>query len=238
MKSATLRQDILDAALAVFTVQGYDGTTVADIRSRAGVSNGAVFHHFKSKEAIAEALYVAGIASFQAGLTAILERRPASAEAGLRAAVGHHLTWNETHRDLAGFMYGRGRPGWEPVQGEAVGQLNRDVTQRIRAWLDPFIERGEVRPVSTTVLAACVFGPAHYVAQRWLAGMVKAPPTSFAAELGDAACAALLAGTPPLRAALPAPTLRIETIATLDGRVVARTAADLKISGNTEETDD
>jgi enoyl-CoA hydratase len=192
MGNATLRQGVLDAALAVFTEQGYERATIADIRALAGVSNGAVFHHFKSKEAIAEALYLAGIASFQAGLAAILEHRPESVGAAIRAAVAHHLKWNETHRDLAFFMYNRGRPDWAPGHSERIEQLNRDVTDRIRAWLDPFIVNGEVRPVSTTVLAACVVGPAHFVAHRWLSGLVKAPPTAFAAELGDAACAALL----------------------------------------------
>jgi enoyl-CoA hydratase len=192
MASPSLKQTVLDAALAVFTEHGYEKATIADIRAHAGVSNGAVFHHFKSKEAIAEALYVDGIASFQAGLAAIIDSRPESVEVAIRQAVTHHLTWNETHRDLAYFMYNRGRPDWAPGHDERIGQLNRDSAARIRAWLDPFIARGEIRDVSTTVLAACVVGPAHFVAHRWLAGLIKAPPTAFAAELGDAACAALL----------------------------------------------
>lgn len=204
MANPSLRQTVLDAALAVFTEQGYEKATIADIRARAGVSNGAVFHHFKSKEAIAETLYVDGIAGFQAGLAAIIESRPESVEAAIRQAVTHHLTWNETHRDLAYFMYNRGRPDWAPGHDERIGRLNRDIVARIRAWLDPFIRGGEIRDVSTTVLAACVVGPAHFVAHRWLAGLIKAPPTSFAAELGDAACAALLRSSGDKSEAAPA----------------------------------
>jgi AcrR family transcriptional regulator len=62
------RRRILEAALACFLEDGYEQTTIARIRERSDTSNGALFHHFPSKEAIAEALYVEAIASFQEGL--------------------------------------------------------------------------------------------------------------------------------------------------------------------------
>ena len=41
--------------------------TVARIREHSQVSNGALFHHFRSKEAIADSLYVEAMASNQVG---------------------------------------------------------------------------------------------------------------------------------------------------------------------------
>ena len=202
MPNPDLRQRVLDAALSLFSEVGYEHCTIAGICARAGVSNGAIFHHFPSKEAIAEALYVAGIASFQEGLAHILEARPSSVREAIRAAVFHHLNWNESHRDLAAFMYNRGRPEWTPGRGEAVDRLNRDIGVRIRTWLAPFIASGEIREVSLSVLAACVVGPAHFIAHRWLSGIIKDPPTAFAEELAEMACAALVptpAETKPIR---------------------------------------
>lgn len=46
------RARILDAAAAGFAEQGYDGTSVAQICDRAGVSKGAFYHHFSSKQAL------------------------------------------------------------------------------------------------------------------------------------------------------------------------------------------
>ena len=66
MASTETRRRILDAALACFLASGYEQTTIARIRERSGTSNGALFHYFPSKEAIAEALYTGAIASFQA----------------------------------------------------------------------------------------------------------------------------------------------------------------------------
>jgi TetR/AcrR family transcriptional repressor of nem operon len=53
------RVKLLDAALAVIRAQGYSATTVDDICLAAGVSKGAFFHHFKTKEdlAVAAAAY-------------------------------------------------------------------------------------------------------------------------------------------------------------------------------------
>jgi TetR/AcrR family transcriptional repressor of nem operon len=44
---------LLDAALAVIRTKGYSATTIDDICQRAGVTKGAFFHHFASKEQLA-----------------------------------------------------------------------------------------------------------------------------------------------------------------------------------------
>src|SRR5580704_1164561 len=44
---------LLDAALTVIRTKGYSGTTVDDICESAGVTKGAFFHHFNSKEQLA-----------------------------------------------------------------------------------------------------------------------------------------------------------------------------------------
>ena len=54
------RTQALDAAVAVFNEQGYDGTSIAALADRMGVTKSALYHHFDSKEAIlAAALGVA-----------------------------------------------------------------------------------------------------------------------------------------------------------------------------------
>lgn len=60
---------ILDAALELFCAQGYEGTSIQDIVDRLdGMTKGAVYHHFKSKEEIFNA-------AFDRAMTPIVEHR-------------------------------------------------------------------------------------------------------------------------------------------------------------------
>lgn len=51
----TAREKLLDAAFSVIRERGYSATSVDDLCRVAGVTKGAFFHHFASKEALAVA---------------------------------------------------------------------------------------------------------------------------------------------------------------------------------------
>jgi AcrR family transcriptional regulator len=51
-RSQRSRAQVLDAALALFSHQGFRATSMREIAQKAGVSTGNVYHHFKDKEAI------------------------------------------------------------------------------------------------------------------------------------------------------------------------------------------
>jgi TetR/AcrR family transcriptional regulator, transcriptional repressor for nem operon len=65
LKAPSSRAKLLDAALLALRERGYNATTVDDLCAVAGVTKGAFFHHFKSKEdlAIAAADYWSAITS-------------------------------------------------------------------------------------------------------------------------------------------------------------------------------
>jgi AcrR family transcriptional regulator len=189
------RGRILDAALACFVDAGYEQTTIARIRERSGVSNGALFHQFPTKEAIADALYVDAMASFQDGLWELLRRKPRSLRSAVGGVIGHQITWMEANPDRARFVYARGNLDWTTPAGAEVEQLNRKLAGAYREWMAPFVEAGQIRQMPMLVLTAVVAGPTHAIARRWLAGQVTGPLRSYQAHLTDAATAALT-GTP------------------------------------------
>ena len=55
-KSEVTRKKILVAASRLFARRGYHKTTITDIAQAIGLTSGAIFHHFASKEALLEAV--------------------------------------------------------------------------------------------------------------------------------------------------------------------------------------
>ncbi|MFU1795264.1 TetR/AcrR family transcriptional regulator [Paenibacillus azoreducens] len=55
-KAEERRNEILDAADELFSQKGFDGTSTNDILEKVGIARGTLYHHFKSKEDIMDAL--------------------------------------------------------------------------------------------------------------------------------------------------------------------------------------
>jgi len=229
----------MQAALRCFDAHGYEQTTIARVREASGVSNGALFHHFPSKESIADALYVEALSSFQEGLWRLIRRRPRSLRAAVRGTIAHQLGWIEAHPDLARFVYMRGHLDWESPGAAAVEALNRELASAFRRWLDPLVQTGEVRPTSMLVITAIVSGPAHAIARRWLAGQLEAPPSEYLDELALAAWAGLR-GTPATAAGVSRrPAVGNITLELLsgEGRVLAHGRASAELVAGTRHSE-
>ncbi len=213
------RQRILQAALEAFADAGFEQTTVAQIRARSSVSNGALFHHFVSKEAIADALYVEAIASFQAGIWELVRSRPRSLRAAVRGTISHQLEWVERNQRLAKLVYARDQLDLDSPDAATLSSLNRELASAWREWITPL---DGVRFSSMALISAIVGGPAHAIARRWLAGNLDRRPTTYVEALTDAACAGLT-GTPgPGRDLRPASGHLMVELFDDDGAVVAR----------------
>lgn len=59
-RSEATRQKILDAAIDLFGEVGYSAAGLGEIIDRAGMTKGALYHHFDSKEALATAIIEQG----------------------------------------------------------------------------------------------------------------------------------------------------------------------------------
>ncbi len=86
-RSEETRARLLLAALDSFAERGYDATGVAEICQRAGVSKGAFYHHFASKQALFVALLDQWLAVLD-GQMARSRAPGASAPQALQAMVG------------------------------------------------------------------------------------------------------------------------------------------------------
>jgi AcrR family transcriptional regulator len=83
-KSEETRNRILEAAEECFTRYGYDSTGVAEICNTAGVSKGALYHYFPSKQAIFVEMFETWMRSFVAEMERIRDSAASVPDALLR----------------------------------------------------------------------------------------------------------------------------------------------------------
>lgn len=79
VEDATTRHRLLDAAAEVFCERGYEGTTVAEVARRAGLTTGAIYANFRDK---AELL----LQTIEQGSAAVVGEMEAARKAGVSAA--------------------------------------------------------------------------------------------------------------------------------------------------------
>ena len=61
----TTKQEILDAALELFSVQGYEATSISQLAEAVGIRKASLYSHFENKQAILDALIQTTIGEYE-----------------------------------------------------------------------------------------------------------------------------------------------------------------------------
>ncbi len=178
---APVRERLLAAALARFDSDGALGATLEDIRREAGVSVGALYHHFPDKTALAGTLYAELMGDFQDGFLAEL-RAHSGAEDGVKAGVRFYLRWVSANRIAAAFLLSE-RPDGDGELRERDLQFFKEA----KAWWETHVHYGVLRSLPFDLIHALWLGPAHEYTRHWVAGRAKRVPGTVAGVLADAA---------------------------------------------------
>jgi AcrR family transcriptional regulator len=193
-RKSTLRRrsTILDAALRCFTRRGLAATTIADVRQASRTSTGSIYHHFRSKEELASALYLSSLERYQEDLLEKLERTRTT-ERGVRTIVEHHLDWVARNPERARFLFTAERPSAKSQPAQALAQLNKRFFDRLFEWVEAEKHGGAMRSLPRDLFLAIVVGPAETYARSWLEGRQRSPLNRARRALSDGAWAAVRA---------------------------------------------
>ena len=143
---------ILAAALTCFAEAGYDGTRIRAIAERAGVSEGALYRHYPSKEAIATALFQHHLHAFAAQLQAVAASATPP-ETQVRQVVLTALSGYRANPAAFTFVLLR-QPTFMPLLGpDTVYPLDVLETIIVRGQ-----QAGAIRGGQPNLLAAILFG--------------------------------------------------------------------------------
>lgn len=97
---------LIEAAAQLFSTQGYDGTSVESIIAQAGVSKGAFYHHFSSKDELLDAVTSQLDVEAADAITAAVGDRSLGAIARLNQFFSTSRSWSLTHFSLVREMIG------------------------------------------------------------------------------------------------------------------------------------
>lgn len=170
------RASLLDAALAEFGTDGPVAVSLDKVRQHAGVSVGALYHHFADKTELLDALFLELTQQFQTVFLAELRAHP-GAEEGVKAGVRTYLRWVSKNRPGARILLGR-RPDIP-----ALRELNRAFFGEVRSWWQTHVHYGALRPVPPELLHALWLGPAQEYTRSWMSGHARPGPGSTVAEI-------------------------------------------------------
>ncbi|MFF4336869.1 TetR/AcrR family transcriptional regulator [[Kitasatospora] papulosa] len=149
------RTELLAVAAQVFAAQGYDATTVRGIADEAGMLAGSLYHHFDSKESMADEILSTFLTGLRATCGAVLDAGlgPRDTLEALVTASFRHIGRNRAaaaiYRTEGAHLAGRpGFPrlaGVRPVleealsrtleRGAADGSFRRDLDTRLACRL-------------------------------------------------------------------------------------------------------
>lgn len=152
LKSSNKKSEIVQSALELFAEKGYDGTTINDIAKAAGITPGAIYRHFTSKEEMGKIIFEALIGNYSRELSEILDR-----DRHLKERVEHtvHLTYTyyEKHPAAVCFALKSQHNFWENLSEDIIHPhllFNRIINEGL--------ETGEIQGGTPVVLGGIFTG--------------------------------------------------------------------------------
>ncbi len=161
------RRQLLDAAVRVFARKGFHASRVGDIAEEAGVAHGLLYHYFKSKDQVLEAVFSENWSLLIARIESVEETDEPAADQLRHVAAIVLRTWLHLPDVVRVVIQEFGR---SPELGERISELTLpiDAIQRVIAR---GIERGEFRKDIDPIFAATVvYGSIDELLTGWVLG--------------------------------------------------------------------
>jgi AcrR family transcriptional regulator len=161
------RRQLLDAAVRVFARKGFHASRVGDIAEEAGVAHGLLYHYFKSKDQVLEAVFAENWNLLILRIESVEETDESAADQLRHISAIVLRTWLHLPDVVRVVIQEFGR---SPELGERIGELTLpiDAIQRV---IVRGIENGEFRRDIDPVFAATVvYGAIDELLTGWVLG--------------------------------------------------------------------
>lgn len=157
-RSEETHERILHAALEGFAQNGFDATGVAEICRRAGVSKGAFYHHFPSKQAVFLELMEQWLTGLDEQLTGAARGAKTVPERLLRMARMARLIFVMAEEQLPVFLEFWAKASRDPQIWEATISPYRRYRDTFSSMIEEGIDEGTLRPIDPRNAAYAIVG--------------------------------------------------------------------------------
>jgi AcrR family transcriptional regulator len=153
VRSEETRTRILEAALDLFARDGYDATGVAQICQRCGMSKGAFYHHFPSKQAVFLVLLEEWLATLEKEMREAAERSSSVPEALRQMVSRMQGVMQVADGRLSFFLEFWTQARKDPQVWERTIQPFRQYQRLFALLIQRGIDEGSFRPVDADLVS-------------------------------------------------------------------------------------
>ncbi|MBV9554065.1 MAG: TetR/AcrR family transcriptional regulator [Alphaproteobacteria bacterium] len=187
VRATGVKQKIDRMAIQLFAARGVDGVSIAEIALAAGVSQGALYRHYSSKDTLAEELFATAYRQAGADLAAIAAARHRFGDR-IAAMVAHFCALYDRDPGLFRFLL-LSQHRFLP----AAGLHDPAPPAVIAAAVADAVAAGEVAAVNPMTATAAILGVVLQTAVFHIYGRIAGALTPRAPALAKAALAAVAA---------------------------------------------
>ncbi len=186
IRKTQTRAHLLDSARGVFSAHGYELASVAQIADAAGLSKGALYVHFESKEALFRELLVDHVKRRSAATAATLEPDLPLREAIMRIIEGAWAIYDEGDPCSSlstEFFALAGRNDWGR---EAMASIFDHCSTALIHFLDQAKEHGQVREdLNSSSAAQLMLALQDGLVMQWQNQPKEADPKNFLVPMAE-----------------------------------------------------
>jgi AcrR family transcriptional regulator len=150
------RVRILSAALAEFSRQGYDATGVADICSAAGVTKGAFYYHFATKQAVFLELLDSWLRQIEGRVRQTMVTEELAPTRLLGMAHMARQVLRDAHGQLPMFLAFWAQAARDPVAWKTIIEPYRQYRDLFAGMVENGIDEGSLRRVDSEAAAQTI----------------------------------------------------------------------------------
>lgn len=155
-RSEETRNHILAASLKLFAQSGYDAAGVAEICAAAGVSKGAFYHHFPSKQAVFLVLLHNWLEGLDAQVGLVRQGAQSVPQAFLHMSSMMRIVFQAAGGYLPMFLEFWTQANRDPTVWQATIAPYRRYQELFAGMVQEGIQEGSLRPVDPQVSARLI----------------------------------------------------------------------------------